>query len=89
MLRSWGRFIPLTYNHMLIKYYSEPGYWRNRHMMLGPNDHLRLGFAHFQYAMEMGRDSDFSRMNYRKALKNFKKARMRMPKNLRIKLWGI
>lgn len=88
VLRSWGRFIPLGYNHMLIKYYSEPVYWDNRHMTLGPDDHLRLGFAHYQYAMEMSRDSDFSRMHYRKALNGFKKSGMRMPTDLRIKLWG-
>ena len=57
-------------------------------MVLGPKGYLRLGFAHYQYAMELGRDSDFSRMNYRKALHGFRRSGMRIPKELRIRLWG-
>lgn len=89
LLRKWGRFIPLEHNHLLVKFYNEPRYWDSVHMFRADMDHLRLGFAYFQYAMELGEDSEFTRMNYRKALHCFRKSKLSVPEALRERLWGI
>ncbi len=88
LLRTWGRFIPLEFNHMIIQFYNDPGYWGNPHMHPADIDLLRLGFAHYQYAMELGNNSDLTRMNYREALHCFKRSNIAPPKELRETLWA-
>jgi len=87
LLRKWGRFMPVTYNHLLIKFYRNPDYWNNHHMFLKRIDYLRLGFAYFQYTMEMADDSEFSRMSYRNALDCFSKSNFSLLPELRKILW--
>ena len=86
-LRSMGRFIPLHFNHTIIKFYNDPIYWDNPHMFFTDRDHLRLGMAYFQYAMELGRDSAYSRMAYRNAQSCLNRSGMAIPETVHGKLW--
>jgi hypothetical protein len=87
--RRWGRFIPLQYNHYLIKFYKEPQYWGNGYCFLGDIDQLRLGIAFYRYSMELGENNIFTRMIYRQALDCFHKAKAFLPEALGERLWGI
>lgn len=86
--QGWGRFISFDYNHYIIKFYSEPHYWENRHLFKTEQDFLRLGFAFYQYAMEIGNSNRYSQMIYHKALDAFKAAHVNFPEDLKGKLWG-
>ncbi|SPJ15407.1 hypothetical protein SBDP2_330004 [Syntrophobacter sp. SbD2] len=87
--RSWGRFVPLEYNHYIIKYYEEPHYWDSRHLYMNQQDYLRLGFACYLYAMEIGNSDRYSRMIHRKSIDAIRRSHTYFPVELGETLWGI
>lgn len=87
LIRKWARSIPLAMNHLLIKVYREPRYWNEKHMFMADEDRFRLGFAYFQYAMELGQNSDYATMIYRKGLDCFQKCHVVLPLRMQEKLW--
>ncbi|VAW41655.1 hypothetical protein MNBD_CHLOROFLEXI01-510 [hydrothermal vent metagenome] len=86
MIRKWARFIPLRMSNYLIKVYNEPVYWDSTHLVLNKLDHQRLGFAYYQKAMEVGRESEYSEMLLKKALYGFRRAEVEVPSKLMEKL---
>lgn len=86
MVRKWARFIPLRMSNYLIKVYNEPAYWDSTHLALDKLDHQRLGFAYYQKAMEVGRESEYSEMLLKKALHGFRQAEVEVPTKLMEKL---
>ena len=88
LLRKYGRSIPLRMNHLIIKFYNEPCFWDEEHIFLNDLDNLRLGFAYYQYSMELEKGSEYAGLIFRKAVRTFKKCRVVIPGELLEKLTG-
>ncbi|MFH2044802.1 MAG: hypothetical protein ABIK92_06625 [Pseudomonadota bacterium] len=82
LLQKFGRSIPLNMNNFIIRFYNESHFWDWDHFNLENIDYLRLGFAYFQYAMELGHYSEYVGIIYRNALKCFNNYNLILPPDL-------
>jgi len=73
-LGVFGSYIPIHFCKAIIHHYNEPDYWENIHMSLEKEDHLRLGIAYYQSAMDMNQDNSMTRILYHHTLTCFNNA---------------